>query len=427
VRLHRLNGVAHGSSDASVSQAPGYGETVTLVEQDGRSGSDPSRGDASIVDWSAAAQIAGRLARPGPQASRDELADLVEGLRTAAQDAVPHVLDVTRMAPAAGGPATGRTAAPTTGLGTVYVVDRARWARANTEIMASLTDGVTDALVGERGRVPQATALVGAAQVGSVLAVLSSRVLGQFDPYSGLGGTAPGVAPDGGGPSPAATGSPGRLVLVAPNVLQVERALDLKPADFRLWVCLHEQTHALQFAAAPWLADHLRARASALLTELSASSRRLAEARLREKLATVGRAVLHAVRGEDGTFVDGLLTPEEQDRLADVTAVMALLEGHADVAMDAVGPRTVRTVRSIRRKFEARRDGEGRSGFDVVLRRVLGMDAKIAQYRDGAAFVRAVEKEVGRDGFNAVWASPENLPTAREIADARAWVRRVHG
>jgi len=399
---------------------------VTLVEQDGRSGSDPSRGDTSIVDWSAAAQIAGRLARPGPQASRDELADLVEGLRGAAQAAVPHVLDVTRMSPAAG----GSTAGPTTALGTVYVVDRARWARANTEIMASLTDGVTDALVGERGRVPQATALVGAAQVGSVLAVLSSRVLGQFDPYSGLGGTAPaaaiGVVPDG-GPSPAATGSPGRLVLVAPNVLQVERALDLKPADFRLWVCLHEQTHALQFAAAPWLADHLRTRASALLTELSASSRRLAEARLREKLATVGRAVLHAVRGEDGTFVDGLLTSEEQDRLADVTAVMALLEGHADVAMDAVGPRTVRTVRSIRRKFEARRDGEGRSGFDVVLRRVLGMDAKIAQYRDGAAFVRAVEREVGRDGFNAVWAAPENLPTAREIADARAWVRRVHG
>ncbi|WP_264031598.1 zinc-dependent metalloprotease [Cellulosimicrobium sp. SH8] len=388
---------------------------MTLVEQDGRSGSDPSRGDASIVDWSAAAQIAGRLARPGPQASRDELADLVEGLRTAAEAAVPHVLDVTRMTPA-GGPTGATTSGSTAGLGTVYVVDRARWARANTEIMASLTDGVTDALVGERGRVPQATALVGAAQVGSVLAVLSSRVLGQFDPYSGLG-----ASPSG---SP---GSPGRLVLVAPNVLQVERALDLKPADFRLWVCLHEQTHALQFAAAPWLADHLRARASALLTELSASSRRLAEARLREKLATVGRAVLHAVRGEDGTFVDGLLTPEEQDRLADVTAVMALLEGHADVAMDAVGPRTVRTVRSIRRKFEARRDGEGRSGFDVVLRRVLGMDAKIAQYRDGAAFVRAVEKEVGRDGFNAVWAAPENLPTAREIADARAWVRRVHG
>ena len=45
----------------------------------------------------------------------------------------------------------------------------------------------------------------------------------------------------------------------------------------------------------------------------------------------------------------------------------------------------------------------------------------------GAAAVRAVANAGGRDGFNAVWASPENLPTAREIADARAWVRRVHG
>jgi len=377
---------------------------VTLVEQ-----TDTPRGGPSIVDWSAAAQLAGRLARPGPQASRDELADLVEGLRDAASRAVPHVLDVTRMTPAG-------VARPHE-LGTVFVVDRARWAQANTEIMAALTDGVADALLadgsGASAKVSATTSLVGAAQVGSVLAALASRVLGQFDPYSA--------------PAADVGADPGRLVLVAPNVLQVERALELVPADFRLWVCLHEQTHALQFATAPWLGPHLRERAGRLLADLSASSRRLAEARLREKLRTVGRAVLAAVRDEGGTLVDGFLTEDERRQLEDVSAVMALLEGHADVAMDAVGPRTVRTVRSIRRKFEARRDGAGSSGFDVVLRRVLGMDAKIAQYRDGAAFVRAVEKDVGRDGFNAVWAAPENLPTAREIADARAWVRRVHG
>jgi coenzyme F420 biosynthesis associated uncharacterized protein len=396
---------------------------VTLVEQDDRPAGGPS-----VVDWSAAAQVAGRLARPGPQASRDELADLVGGLRSAASAAVPHVLDVTRMTPAG--------AARPAELGSVYVVDRARWARANTEIMAAMTDGVAAALLADGedpgSRVSQAAALVGAAEIGSVLAVLSSRVLGQFDPYSAAataprrGGAEPdGAVPDGAGPgAPAGTG---RLVLVAPNVLQVERALGLVPADFRLWVCLHEQTHALQFATAPWLAEHLRGRAGRLLDDLSASSRRLAEASLGEKLRTVGRAVLGAVRGEGATLVDGLLTDDERRQVEDVSAVMALLEGHADVAMDAVGPRTVRTVRSIRRAFDARRDGAGATGADVVLRRLLGMDAKIAQYRDGAAFVRAVEKRVGRDGFNAVWAAPENLPTAREIADARAWVRRVHG
>ncbi|MFE4464410.1 zinc-dependent metalloprotease [Oerskovia sp. NPDC056781] len=366
---------------------------------------------APLVDWTSAAQIAARVAPPGPTASRDELAVLVEGLRAAASAAVPHVLRVTRMAPSRSVSDAEAVEDPTAALSQVFVVDRSRWARANTEVMASLTDGVAESLTGPGDKPASATtALVGAAQVGAVLAALSSRVLGQFDPYSAHGSAAP-----------------GRLLLVAPNVLQLERDLDLVPADFRLWVCLHEQTHALQFAAAPWLAEHLRASARELLVGLSESSRQLAEARLRDKLTTACRVVLRAVRGQEGGVAHGLLTSDQQRSLAEVSAVMALLEGHADVMMDAVGRATVPTVRRIRAQFEARRDGQGSSTLDTVLRRFLGMDAKLAQYRDGAAFVRAVEKQVGRDGLNAVWSTPEHLPSAHEIADPGAWVRRVHG
>ena len=49
------------------------------------------------------------------------------------------------------------------------------------------------------------------------------------------------------------------------------------------------------------------------------------------------------------------------------------------------------------------------------------------QYADGARFVRGVMREVGIDGFNAVWTSPSTLPEPAEIADPIAWVRRVHG
>lgn len=160
---------------------------------------------------------------------------------------------------------------------------------------------------------------------------------------------------------------------------------------------------------------------------MARTSAELAKARLDKKIITIGRNVLATLRGENGTIIDGMLTHEQKDELADITAVMALLEGHADVMMDAVGPRVVPSVRRIRARFERRRDGEGRSSFDVVVQKLLGMDAKLAQYRDDAVFVRAVERSVGRDGLNAVWAAPENLPTAREISDARAWVRRVHG
>lgn len=73
------------------------------------------------------------------------------------------------------------------------------------------------------------------AQLGAALAFVATRILGQFDPYS----------------------QPGRLLLVAPNIVAAERAMALEPHGFRQWVCLHEQTHRAQFDAAPWLPDHL--------------------------------------------------------------------------------------------------------------------------------------------------------------------------
>jgi coenzyme F420 biosynthesis associated uncharacterized protein len=274
--------------------------------------------------------------------------------------------------------------------------------------MDAMTSGALDGAVAAGSEPPSpVTALVGSAQVGGMLAMLSSRVLGQFDPYSNPGST-------------------GRLLLVAPNVLGVERQLGVDVHDFRLWVCLHEQTHALQFATAPWLADHLANASRALLADLVRSSKDFTAARVRDKLRTVLNALWAAVQGDGQAMLTGVITAEQRARLADVTAVMALLEGHADVAMDEVGPRLVPTVADIRARFEARRDGSGKRS-DAILRRLMGMEAKIAQYRDGAAFVRGVTGVVGTDGFNAVWSGPDALPSAREIADPRAWVRRVHG
>ena len=81
---------------------------------------------------------------------------------------------------------------------------------------------------------------VAGSQVGVILGFLSGKVLGQFDPLGG---------------DPA---RPGRLLLVAPNIVKVERELGADPTDFRLWVCLHESTHRLQFTAVPWLRDYFR-------------------------------------------------------------------------------------------------------------------------------------------------------------------------
>ena len=182
---------------------------------------------------------------------------------------------------------------------------------------------------------------------------------------------------------------------------------------------MHEETHRVQFTAVPWLREHLIAR-----TQRSPSTSR----RRRRSSASASSSwpsnlpeVMSSGEGIGQLFA----TPEQKARIAELTAVMSLLEGHADVVMDDVGPSIIPSVDEIRRKFDARRSSA--VGVDRLLRKLLGLEAKMRQYRDGAIFVRAVTDEVGRDGFNAVWTSPETLPKPTEILDPSAWVRRVHG
>src|SRR5690554_4417707 len=352
------------------------------------------------VDWDAAGTLAARIVRPGPRGDRAELTELVASLRAAGEDAAGHIAEITALEPADG---LGVTQVP---LAQVLVVDRASWARANAEIFSHLVPGPL------RAERPSPAGYAGATQVAGVLALLSGKVLGQFDPFS----------------SP---GPRGRLLLVAPNILAVEREMEADSADFRLWVALHEQTHALQFAAAPWLADRLRARAERLLELTKGQGEDGVPERFADLVERVTGVLRDALRDggaplDSGPALAGVLGREQAEVVKEVGAVMALLEGHADVTMDAVGPRVVPSVASIRARFDARRGAVG-SPLQRILRRLLGLDAKLAQYREGAAFVRAVEKEAGRNAVNAVFSGPDALPTPREIADPRAWVRRVLG
>ena len=88
-----------------------------------------------------------------------------------------------------------------------------------------------------------------------------------------------------------------------------------------------------------------------------------------------------------------------------------------------MGVGVIPSVRTLRRRFEARRDA-AQGGF---LTNLLGMDLKLAQYRDGAKFVRAVRSEVGQKGFSRIYARPENLPRTAEIHEPHLWLDRVHG
>ena len=228
-----------------------------------------------------------------------------------------------------------------------------------------------------------------------------------------------------------------RLMLVAPNIVEIQREINVVPEDFRLWVCLHEQTHRVQFAAAPWLADHLKAKITELSTNTMSQAdslpEKLAEAfknmrrRTEQDVAEQGAAPDAGRPASSGAprnrLLEAIQSPEDRATMSHLTAVMSLLEGHANVVMDAVDHTIVPTVKTIRRRFEER--GRSRGPLENLIRRVLQLDVKAAQYRDGQKFVGHIVQAVGMERFNRIWESPEHLPTEEELHHPDAWIQRV--
>ena len=336
----------------------------------------------NMVDWDFAVTVGSKLAGPGPVVSTDEALTAVGELRDGAERSTPLVQEFTGL----------RTES---GTAPVLVVDRGGWIQANADGFAKILAPIVDKLVEKKGEPGPVAGAIGSrvtgAEVGLMLGFLGTKVLGQFDPFH----------------DPR-----GRLLLVAPNIVHTEREIGADPSDFRLWVCLHEETHRVQFTANPWLGEHLLAQMNEVAGTIEPSA-----------LVDGLRRGAEAIRSGNGSVLDMVSSPEQKEILDRVTGVMSLLEGHADVVMDGVGPTVIPSVAQIRKKFNQRRQGVGT--LDKLLRRLLGLDAKMAQYRDGAVFVRHVVDKVGMDDFNAVWSGPETLPSKAEIADPDAWITRV--
>jgi coenzyme F420 biosynthesis associated uncharacterized protein len=334
------------------------------------------------VDWGFAATVGQRLARPGPPSTDYTRHQVVDNLATAAKAAEPPVRDVTGL--------------HTNGVvPDARIVDRPGWIRAAAESMRVMTGGTDKPRGVISGR------LTGA-QTGAVLAFVASGILGQYDPFN-----------DG-----------GCLLLVYPNVIAVERQLRLEPSDFRLWVCLHEVTHRVQFTANPWLSGHM-SQALGVLTQESSDD----VTRVVSRLADFARG-----RGDsspDDPHSQGILgllravqSEPQREALDQLLVLATLLEGHADHVMDAVGPVVVPSVAAIRSRFDERRHRKP-PPLQRLLRALLGIDAKLSQYTRGKAFVDHVVDRVGMERFNAVWTGPATLPRPVEIEYPQRWIDRV--
>jgi coenzyme F420 biosynthesis associated uncharacterized protein len=297
-----------------------------------------------------------------------------------------------------------------TELPPLELVDRPAWIAANLRTMRPLLGRMTERMDNDSAGVlttpvRSASGLFMGAQVGALTGMLSQRVLGQYD-LALLDST---VAP--------------RLLLLAPNLSQAARSLELNRDELVLWVTIHEITHAVQFSGAPWLRDHLGAMISELIDGLQvthASGDSRGWMRKLPDAAALGELVERARRGE----LLRLTLGEDRWRLIErMQAVMSLIEGHAEHTMDVIGAELLPSLDRLRAAMNQRRESRGLPWR--VLERLLGLELKLRQYRVGRRFCDAVVADGGPPALARAWQGPDMLPTPEELEQPRLWLSRV--
>jgi coenzyme F420 biosynthesis associated uncharacterized protein len=296
-----------------------------------------------------------------------------------------------------------------TGLGLgdssrTIVVSRAEWVRRNTLAFGQLLEPARlqiEERLAAAGKGPSSDRIraIMESEMTVVLALLSRRVLGQYEL----------VLPGG--------ESGDMVAYVGANILQLERKHQFRPSEFRFWVALHEMTHRAQFQGVPWLRGYFMGLVGELVDQSKPEAGRLA--RVLGEIGdrrTSGRPVVDE-RGLLGLFA----TPEQNEVVDRVQALMSLLEGHGHVVMDRVGAGHLRSQDRMSRVLKARR-------YDrrtAALMRLTGLEMKMRQYRQGERFVLEIERRAGWDTVGLAFTSPGHLPDLAEIESPQLWLRRV--
>ena len=279
------------------------------------------------------------------------------------------------------------------------VADRAEWIDFNIEGFGALMEPVVRRAAAGAGDLTWA--LGGAtltAQVGLLLGFLSSRVLGQYD-------TGPLL-------SPQRAGEPGKVFFLDGNIVSAAGRLAVPVDGLRLWIVLHEMTHALQFEGYPWLRRHLGGLLEALITPLA---ERLG---LRE---TISRLSANLKTG--GRSVELMMSPSQCESFDRMQAAMSVIEGYSDYVMHHVGRGLVPHYDHLKERMAKSR--AHRPPFETAVFRLTGLDVKLEQYRLGERFADAVVRRQGMEGLNRVWERPENLPSLEEVRDPGLWMSRL--
>ncbi|WP_350257763.1 zinc-dependent metalloprotease [Scrofimicrobium sp. R131] len=239
---------------------------------------------------------------------------------------------------------------------------------------------------------PRMSGLAFGSQIGQALGAMSEHSFGPFD--SGL---------------PLAR--PGTTALVFYNIMEFTEGLTTDPREVLWYIAIRESAHSRLFASVPWLQADL----------LQAITRYSQEIRIdTEAIAESARSFdFQDPESLNRAMSEGVFSPEpteaQQRALTRIETLLALIEGWVEVVTAEAGRDYLPDLDKMQELMRRRRVS-GSNG-EQLLAQLVGLHLRPRQARNAAKLWRLVQDASGPDGRDALWAHPDLIPTAQELAD----------
>jgi putative hydrolase len=280
----------------------------------------------------------------------------------------------------------------------------AGWARLVDPVAARVVAAMGDALPEEvraqagpmAGMMGQFGGLMFGAQVGQALGTLAAEVVSSTDVGVPLAATA---------------------ALLPANVAAFGEGLEVPAAEVRLYVALREAAHQRLFGHVPWLRQHLVSAVEAYASGIAIDTSALDQAML--SLDPSNPESVQEALGSGFFSVEH--TPAQAAALARLETALALVEGWVDDLVGQAAGEHLPNSAALGETMRRRRATGGPA--EQTFATLVGLELRPRRLREAATLFRWMREQRGIDGRDAVWAHPDNLPTAEDLADPVEYVR----
>jgi putative hydrolase len=368
------------------------------------------------VNFDVARQVAGVIATSDPESGQPGTEPPVEPDAAAAFDGLVRAAQT--------------SVADTTGIAGVLTVanrtvDRQTWSATTLDGLAPVFEalavalGTPPAAHGEADEAPTGGAAGEDAMFGFLMQTLLPVLLGVWSGWM-VGQLSHHALGQYDLPLPL-EGAPA-LLFVARNVDEFADAWSLPVDELRYALVLRETVHGAQ-RSVPWVRERLsnlsRDYVGAYEMNPDALEDQLGE------LDFTNPEAMQSLGGfaDAGALLGAMRSERQLPVLEELTRYVSVLEGYADVVVESIGEKMVRSHGRIDEALRRHRLERGDAASFVD--RLLGLELERRHYEEGVAFCRGVIERAGVDGLNRLWESEEMLPTRSELEAPGLWLARI--